>query len=286
MLRNLFCVSALFVLSACRLDVTQAIDVTAPGREVITYKETFDDEAFSITRQLGGASAFGFDAAKEDGWDVRGSSGPNEHTFVFERSFSGQDVEAQLTRLAHDSAVSTPDEAFHLGPTAFIGLPITASTPSENPASIPALLRPSEPVTNGGRKDQAFQRANARVNAAAVNSVVHVHIELRDSTGAHRIEPDFSEATAFSPPSGATLHVGHAWPISSILALWRNVGPYGLFDYEHNSPPLCNTEPKYHKAWMFGIGVYASGARLPEQLVNSAMTLAESWLEQHPVKCP
>jgi len=57
MLRKLLCLFALIGLSGCRLDVTQAIDVTAPGREVIIYRETFDDEAFAATTQLGGPYA-------------------------------------------------------------------------------------------------------------------------------------------------------------------------------------------------------------------------------------
>jgi hypothetical protein len=286
MLRRFFCIVALLVLSGCRLDVTQSIDVTAKGREVITYREIFDDDAFNVATQLGGPSAFGFDAAKDDGWDVRGSSGPNEHTFTFERSFSGQDVEADLTRLAYDSTAATPDDAFLLAPTAFMGLPITASTANGKIVSVPALLRPSETLTKAGRKDQAFQLANARVNAAAVDSVVHVHIELRDGTGVHRIEPRFAEATAFSQSSESTLRVGRLWPISRVLAFWRDVGPYGVFDYEHHSQPLCSAQPKYHKSWMFGVGVWASGAGIPKQLMDSAGTLAEGWLAKHPMKCP
>ena len=284
--RQFICIVALLVLSGCRLDVTQTIDVTTKGREVITYSETFDDEAFGVTTQIGGASAFGFDAAKQDGWDVRGSSGPNEHTFVFKRSFLSQDVEPDLTRLANESALATPNDAFFIGPTAFVGLPIAASTADDKIVSVPALLRPGETLTKNGRQDSVFQLANARVNAAVVDSVVHVHIELRDATGIHRVEPGFAEARAFSPSSSATLHVGHQWPISRILSFWREVGPYGVFDYEHHSPPLCSAEPKYHKSWMFGVGVYANGARIPEQLMASAATLAEEWLARHPVKCP
>jgi hypothetical protein len=286
MLRRLFCISALLVASGCRLDVTQTIDVTAKTREIITYSETFDNEAFRVATQLGGPAAFGFDAAKEDGWDVHESSGPTTHTFVFEHSFAREDTEAGLTHLARDSAAATPDDAFLMGPTAFVSLPITASTRSESSVSLPALLQPSETVTKSGRKDPAFQVANARVNAAAVNSVVHVHVEYHDTTGVHRVESDFAEATALSPSSGFTLHVGYPWPVSRILAFWRNVGPYGVFDYEHYSPPLCSAEPKYRKASMFGVGVYANGANIPQQLMTSAGTLAESWLAQHPVKCP
>jgi hypothetical protein len=286
MLRQFVCIVALLVLSGCRLDVTQAIDVTTKDREIITYSETFDDEAFSVTTQIGGASAFGFDAAKKNGWDVRGSSGPNEHTFVFKRSFSRKDAEADLTRLADESALTTPDDAFFIGPTAFVGLPITASTANDKIVSVPALLRPWETLTKNGRQNSALQLANARLNAAAVDGVVHVHIELRDATGVHRVEPSFAEATVLSPSSAARLHVGHEWPISRVLAFWREVGPYGVFDYEHHSPPLCSAEPKYHKSWMFGVGVYANGARIPEQLMSSAATLAEEWLTRHPVKCP
>jgi len=285
-MRRFFCISALVLLSGCRLDVTQTIDLTTPGREVITYRETFDDEAFAATTQLGGPSAFGFDAAKQDGWDVRGSNGRNEHTFLFQRSFSKEDAESQLTRLAYDSAAATPQDAFLLGPTAFIGLPITASTATPTSASIPALLRPSETVTKDGRKDPAFQLANARVNAAAVDSVVHVHIEIRDATGVHRIEPRFAEATEWSPSSAITLRVGSPWPLSALLAFWREVGTYGVFDFEHHSPPLCKAEPKYHKSWMYGVGVYAGGAKIPEQLLDDAGALAEDWQSKHPVKCP
>jgi hypothetical protein len=74
---------ALLGVAGCRLDVTQTIEVTNPGREVVTYRESFDDEAFAATTQLGGAYAFGFDAAKRDGWDVIGSREGNQHTFVF-----------------------------------------------------------------------------------------------------------------------------------------------------------------------------------------------------------
>src|SRR5665213_3632413 len=147
MLRFSFCIAALFALSACKLDVVQTIDVSQKGREVITYRETFDDEAFRATAQLGGASAFGFDAAKADGWDVRGSSGPNEHTFIFEHSFSEADADAGLTRLASDSTEATPDDAFLLGPTAFIGVPSTASDAPGEVVSIPALLPPPETLT-------------------------------------------------------------------------------------------------------------------------------------------
>lgn len=286
MLRLFFCIAALFALSACKLDVTQTIDVTQKGREVITYRETFDDEAFRATTQLGGASAFGFDAAKADGWDVRGSSAPNEHAFIFERSFSGAEADAELTRLARDSAASTPADAFLLGPTAFIGVPITAAAANGQAISIPALLRPSDTVTKAGRKDPAFQLANARVNASAVDSVVQVHLELRDSAGIHRINPSFAEATTFHPSSEEAIQVGEAWKISSLLAFWRNEGPYGVFDFEHNSPPLCTADPKYRKSWMFGVGVYANGAHMPESLMTDAGTLAEQWLATHPVKCP
>ncbi len=286
MLRQIVSITALLVLSGCRLDVTQTIDVRTKGQEVITYTETFDNEAFNVTPQIGGASAFGFDAAKQDGWDVHGSSGPNEHTFVFKRSFSSQDVEPDLTRLANESALATPNDAFFIGPTAFVGLPITASTANDKAALVPALLRPRETLTKNGRQDSAFQLANARVNAAAVDSVVHVHVELRDATGVHRVDPSFAETTVLSPSPAARLHVGHQWPISRVLAFWREVGPYGVFDYEHHSPPLCSVDPKYHKSWMFGVGVYATGARIPEQLMSSAATLAEEWLARHPVKCP
>ena len=286
MLRLFFCIAALFALSACKLDITQMIDVTQKGREVITYRETFDDEAFRATAQLGGASAFGFDAAKADGWDVSGLSGPNEHTFVFSRSFSVADVDAELTRLARDSAASTPYDAFLLGPTAFIGFPITAAAANGRTISIPALLRPSDTLTEHGRKDPVFQLANARVNASAVDSVVHVHLELRDSAGIHRIDPSFAEATTFVPSSETSIHVGQAWPISAILGFWRSVGPYGVLDYEHSSPPLCSGDAKYHKSWMFGVGVYANGAQIAESLMTAAGDLAEQWLASHPVKCP
>lgn len=285
-LRSFLCLSALAMLCGCRLDVTQTIDVTSRGRELITYKETFDDDAFGVTTRIGGPSAFAFNAAKQDGWNVRGSIGPNEHTFIFERSFSVEDVQAQLARLAHDSTAATPNDAFFLGPTAFIGLPITASTSHGQGVSIPALLRPSEAVTNDGRADRAFQLANAHVNAAAVDSVVHVHVELRDDTGLRRVDPSFAESTAVSTSSKISLQFGQPWPLSRILAFWRYVGPYGVFDYEHHSPPLCSANPNYRKAWMFGVGVYANGAHIPEQLMGSAGTLAENWLAQHPVKCP
>jgi hypothetical protein len=284
--RSFLCLSALVMLCSCRLDVTQTIDVTSKGRELITYRETFDDEAFGVTTRLGGSSAFGFNAAKQDGWNIRGSSGPNEHTFVFERAFSVEDAQAQLTRLAHDSSAATPNDAFLLGPTAFIGVPITASTSNEQSVSVPALLRPSETLTKDGRADPAFQLANARVNAAAVDSVVRVHVELRDDTGLHRIDPTFAEATAIVPSSKISLQAGQLWPLSRILAFWRYVGAYGVFDYEHHSPPLCSSDPKYRKAWMFGVGVYANGARIPQQLMGTSGSLAEAWLAQHPVKCP
>jgi hypothetical protein len=280
------CSVAVLVLTACRVDVTQTIDLTTQGRAVVSYAETFDDEAFSATGRLGGASAFGFDAAKADGWDVRRSSGPNQHTFVFQRSFSGENLDYELTRLAHDSAVATPNDAFPLGPTAFIGIPITIAATGKASASIPPLLRPSETVPNKGRKDPTFQLANARVNAAVVNSIVHIRIELKDETGIHRVEPNFSSSTLLTRSSSGGLRIGEAWPLSPLLAFWRNVGPYGVFDYQHNSAPLCTSDPKYHKAWIFGIGVYADGANMPEELMGSAVTLAESWLSQHPVQCP
>jgi hypothetical protein len=285
-LRGFICIVALFALSACRVDVTQTIDTSAKGREVITYRETFDDEAFDATTQLGGASAFGFDAAKEDGWDVRGSSGLNEHTFVYQRSFSGQDVEGGINRLAYNIATDVGDDAFPLGPTAFIGLPITASVQNEKVTSIPPLLRVSDILKEHGRKDRDFQIANARVNAAAVDSVVHIHIEVRDSTGVHRIDPSFATATMLSPSTAVSIHLGPVWPISPLLAFWRSVGSYGVFDFEHASPPLCSTNTKYHKSRMFSIGVYAAGARIPEHLMDSAETLAADWLAKHPVKCP
>ncbi|HTX58883.1 MAG TPA: hypothetical protein VMH02_04330 [Verrucomicrobiae bacterium] len=277
----------LLVLTACRLDVTQTIDVAAKGREVITYRETLDDEAFSVASQLGGPAAFAFDAAKEDGWSVRGSSGPNEHTFIFERSFSGENVAAQLTLLARDSASATAQGgAFPLGPTAFIGLPITPAISETRSASLPALLRPSEAVTNHARKGRAFQLANARVNAAAVDSVVHVHVELRDAAGVHRIDPTFAESTAMSPSAALALHAGRPWPVSPLLAFWRYVGDYGVFDFVHNAAPLCSAEPNQRKSRMFGVGVYASGAEIPRGLTLTAVTLAEAWLARHPVKCP
>ncbi len=285
MLRQCVCVVALLVLSGCRLDVTQGIDVTTKGREVITYTEVFDDEAFTATTQIGGAYAFGFDAAKQDGWDVRGSSGPNAHTFVFTRSFSAQDAEADLTRLANDGARATPADAFFIGPTAFVGVPITASTTNDKVVSLPSLL-PREMLSKNDRRNSAFQLANARVNAAVVDSVVHVHIELRDATGVHRFEPSFAAASVISPSSSAGMHIGHQWPVSRILAFWREVGAYGVFDYVHYSPPLCHADPKYRKSWLFGVGVYATGARIPEQLMSSAVTLADEWLTVHPVKCP
>lgn len=284
--RPFLCLTALIMLCGCRLDVTQTIDVASKGRELVTYRETFDDEAFSVTTQLGGPSAFAFDAAKQDGWGVRASSGPNEHTFIFERAFSVEDAQAQLARPAHDSAAAAPNDAFLLGPTAFIGMPITSSTSNEQSASIPALLRPSETLIKGGGADPAFKLANARVNAADVDSVVRVHVELRDETGLRHIDPSFGEATAISPSSKIRLHVGPLWPLSRILAFWRYVGPYGVFDYERHSPPLCSSDPKYHKAWMFGVGVYVNGAHIPEQLMGAAGTLAQNWLARHPVKCP
>jgi hypothetical protein len=284
--RQFICIVALLVLSGCRLDVTQTIDLTTKGREVITYTENFDDEAFAATTQIGGASAFGFDAAENDGWDVHGSSGPNEHTFVFKRSFSKQDIEPDLTHLAYESTRATPPDAFFIGPTAFVGLPISASSPNDKPGSIPALLRPRETLTEHGRTNSAFQLANALLNAAAVDTIVHVHVELHDATGVHRVKPSFATPTVLLPLTGAGLHVGRQWPIANILAFWRGVGPYGVFDYEHNAPPLCSAQTKYHKAWMFGVGVYANGARIPERLMTSAVTLAEEWLARHPVKCP
>lgn len=286
MMRRLLCISALVALSGCRLDVTQTIDVTAAGREVVTYRETLDDEAFSATARLAGPYAFGFDAAKEDGWDVRTSSGPNEHTFLFTRSLTRHDAESQLTRLAYDSARTTPQDAFLVGPTAIIGVPITVSEASAKSASIPALLRPFETVTKDGRKDPAFQLANAHINATAVDAIVHVSIETRDATGVHRIEPTFAENTVLSPSFASTLHVGSPWPLSRLLAFWREVGTYGVFDFEHYSPPLCKADPKYHKSWMFGVGVYAEGARIPQELMNNALGAAEAWLAEHPVRCP
>lgn len=260
--------------------------MTSAARETVTYSETFDDEAFSATTHLGGPNAFSFDTAKQDGWDVRASSGPNAHTFVFERSFAVQAAQVELTRLAHDSAAATPPDAFLLAPTAFVGIPIAASTPNQRSVSIPALLRPSETLAMVKGSDPTFRLASAHVNAAVVDSVVRVHIQLRDAEGFHRIDPSFADATAISPASKVSLGVGQPWPLSRVLAFWRNVGPYGIFDYEHHAPPLCSADPKYRKAWMFGVGVYAQGAGIPEQLMDSAGTLAENWLSQHPVKCP
>lgn len=217
---------------------------------------------------------------------TRGSSGPNEHTFLFRRSFSKQNAESQLTRLAHDSDAATPQDAFLLGPTAFIGVPIIAATAITRSGTIPALLRPSETVTKNGRQSPAFQLANARVNAAAVNSVVHVYIEVRDRSDVHRIAPTFAGPTKLSPSPMIALHVGSPWPLSSVLAFWREVGTYGVFDFEHHSPPLCKAEPKYHKSWIYGVGVYASGAGISKQLMDSAGSLTEEWLAKHPVKCP
>jgi hypothetical protein len=171
-------------------------------------------------------------------------------------------------------------------PTAFIGFPITASSSSDVSVSIPALLEPSEADGTIGRADPAFQLANARVNAAAVNSVVRLFIELRDGTGFHRVRADFAKATPLSPASGLTLYVGKPWLVSPIMAFWRSVGPYGVFDYEHYARPLCSDDPKYRQAWIFGAGVYANGAHIPPQLMTNALTLAESWLAKNPVKCP
>ena len=136
-----------------------------------------------------------------------------------------------------------------------IGFPITASSSSDASVSIPALLEQSEADGTIGRADPAFQLANARVNAAAVNSVVRLFIELRDGTRFHRVRADFAKATPLSPASGLTLYVGKPWLVSPIMAFWRSVGPYGVFDYEHYARPLCSDDPKYRQAWIFGAGV-------------------------------
>jgi hypothetical protein len=261
---RLFCISALFATAGCRVDITQRIDVTAKDRETVSYEEEFDREAFQVATQLGGPSAFGADTAMKDGWQVAESRlAGGRYAIIFKRTSSRQDAEAELTRLARDTAAAAPADAFFLGPTAFIGLPITASASSDANVSIPALLRPSETAGKIGRADPAFQLANARVNAAAVNSVVRVFIELRDGTGFHRVQGDFAEGVPLSPASGLTLHVGKPWLVSPIMAFWRSVGPYGVFDYEHYARPLCSDDPKYHQAWLFGAGVYANGARIP-----------------------
>lgn len=207
----------LLVASGCRLDVTQTIDVTAKAGEVITYTETFDDEAFRVATQLGGPTPFGLDTAKEDGWAVHESNGPNRHTFVFGRTFAGEDPAASITRLALDSAAANP---ILMGPTAFIGIPITASIRGEKGASIPALLRPAEAVAKNGRKDPKFQLANARVNAAAVDSVVHVRVEFRDSTGVHRIEPSSPRRSRFCRRQDSNC-------MSVVLGTSRRSSPFG-----------------------------------------------------------
>jgi hypothetical protein len=73
---------------------------------------------------------------------------------------------------------------------------------------------------------------------------------------------------------------------SRVLAFWQEVGEYGVFDYEHMSPPLCKDEPRYHKAWMFVVGVYANGADISQKLLDNVRILADAWLKSNPVKCP
>jgi hypothetical protein len=280
-----FCILAALVTSGCNLDVTQTIDATSPDRETITYQETFDDEAYSHAPDLGAPAAFGLTSAKADGWTVTHTDAPDKHILTFTKSMAPNDAPAQLTKVATDAtAEASKGGGFLLGPTAFIGLPLVrAGANGPILRSVPALLRPSESIPLTTKPDPAFQLANARVNAAAVNTVVTVAVIVRDASGEHRLPLDFAHAVTV--PSALRIYAGHLWRLSSILATWQAVGDYGLFDYEHSAPPLCSAQPQYRKSRMFGAGVYAEGARMPPDLMRNAFTLADEWLSTHPVQC-
>jgi hypothetical protein len=279
------CILASVVISGCNLDVTQTIDVSSPDRETIAFQETFDNEAYSNAMQLGAPTAFGLTAAKADGWSVVQTDAPDKHVLTLTRSMTPDDAPAQLTKLAADAtAEAAKGGDFLLGPTAFIGLPLVrAGANGPILRSVPALLRPSASIPLTKKPDPAFQLANARVNAAAVNSVVTVAVIVRDASGDHRLPLDFAHAVTV--PDALRLYSGRPWRLSSILAAWQAVGDYGLFDYEHSAPPLCSAQPQYRKSRMFGAGVYAEGAQMPPDLMRNAFTLADTWLSAHPVQC-
>jgi hypothetical protein len=279
------CFFASVVLSGCNLDVTQTIDATSPDRETITYQETFDDEAYSHATDLGAPAAFGLTSAKADGWNVTQTDATDKHVLTFTKSMNPNDAPAQLTTLNTDAtAEAAKGGAFLIGPTAFVGLPLVrAGVNGPILRSVPALLRPSASIPVTKKPDPAFQLANARVNAAAVNSVVTVAVIVRDASGEHRMPLDFAHAVTV--PTALRLYSGHPWRLSNILATWQSVGDYGLFDYEHSAPPLCSAQPEYRKSRMFGAGVYAEGAQIPPDLMRNAYTLADEWLSAHPVQC-
>ncbi|MEO7201790.1 MAG: hypothetical protein ABI431_03680 [Candidatus Tumulicola sp.] len=176
-------------MSGCNLDVTQTIDATSPDRETIAYQETFDGEAYSHTADLGAPAAFGLASAKADGWTVAQTDAPDKHILTFTKSMAPNDAPAQLTKLATDATVeASKGGGFLLGPTAFIGFPLVrAGANGPFLRSVPALLRPSESIPLTKKPDPAFQLANARVNAAAVNSVVTVALIVREASGEHRL---------------------------------------------------------------------------------------------------
>lgn len=280
-----FCILAAFVISGCNLDVTQTIDATSADRETISYQETFDDEAYSHTADLGAPAAFGLASAKSDGWTAAQTDVADKHVLTFTKSIAPNDAPAELTKLNADATVeASKGGGFLLGPTAFIGLPLVrAGANGPILRSVPALLRPSEFIPVTKKPDPAFQLANARVNAAAVNTVVTIAVVVRDPSGEYRLPLDF--ARAVTVPNNLRLYSGHLWKLSSILGSWQAVGDYGLFDYEHSAPPLCSAQPQYRKSRMFGAGVYAQGAQMPPDLMRNAYTLADEWLSAHPVQC-
>jgi hypothetical protein len=282
---RLFCILAALVVSGCNLDVTQTIDATSADRETITYQETFDDEAYSHSGDLGAPAAFGLASAKADGWTIAQTDAPDKHILTFTKSMAPNDAPAQLTKLATDARIeASKGGGFLLGPTAFIGLPLVrAGANGPILRSVPALLRPSDSIPLTKKPDPAFQLANAHVNAAAVNTVITVAVVVRDAAGEHRLPLDFAHAVTV--PNNLRLYAGHLWKLSSILATWQAVGDYGLFDYEHSAPPLCSAQPKYRKSRMFGAGVYAEGAQMPPDLMRNAYTLADEWLSAHAVQC-
>jgi hypothetical protein len=280
-----FGILAAVALGGCNLNVTQTIDATSPDRETITYRETFDDEAYTHAKDLGAPAAFGLTSAKAVGWTVTQTDAPDKHVLTFSKSMVPDRAPAELTKLnAEATAGAVQSGGFLLGPTAFIGLPLVrAGASGAILDSIPALLRPSEAVAAMKQTNPAFQVANARVNAAAVNSIVTVAVIVRDADGDHRLPLDFAQAATV--PNALRLYAGDPWRLSGILATWQSVGDYGLFDYEHSSPPLCGAQPQYRKARMFGAGVTAEGARMPSDLMQNAFTLADEWLSAHPVQC-
>lgn len=290
-----------FTLAGCHVDITQQIE-TAPHSAVVTFIESVDDEAWSNIGAFGGDDPFGIAAAKQEGWTVETSAGNSLHTVTFKKAMPLSSILHTLRSLTNRAEALGSPGGFQLSPWHLIGTPIALSSGAPQKTSIPALLRPALAAREReGRAPYAFSLANAYVNAAAVDSIISVHLAVGDggpATGPAAasgkwqhwdLHYDSSIGIRLADIGSAqplAIVVGKPYTLTPILALWQNVGAYGVFDYEHSSPPLCHTEPKYHKAWMFGVGVYSNGAQIPLALLDQVIAAAGLWLTDHPVKCP